>query len=345
LTGQPGSVEAFTEVTLTNTRTGESLTVQADETGAFTATLDAATNDELILTVTDAAGNTSDSLTLTVTGPTLSITITEPIDGTAVPYNQITVKGTHNGDLNTGITVNGIPALVSPDGDFEAANIPLTAGDNTLKVAAANLAGENATVQITVIGADHPPAVTLNTDITNGPGPLTVRFNVTTHTEAELIRIDYDFDNDGVVDATAGDTNADVEHTYTDIGFHYPQVTVITNNDTHQAQTTVLVLDEAQMDVMFKQMWNGMNDRLIQGEVEAALRYMSNTAKRKYRPIYEEILDIVVEGISSYSAPVKTTIHNDWAEYAISRSQGGQQYVFFVYFMKDANGTWKLHSM
>jgi glucodextranase-like protein/Big-like domain-containing protein len=59
VSGAIGSVEAGGQVTLTNTRTGQAVTVTAQADGSFTATLAAQSGDVLAFVVADAAGNIS----------------------------------------------------------------------------------------------------------------------------------------------------------------------------------------------------------------------------------------------------------------------------------------------
>lgn len=60
VTGQPGSVEGGAEVTIRNTRTGETVTVIANADGSFSAQIAAQSGDEIVVTVRDRAGNTSE---------------------------------------------------------------------------------------------------------------------------------------------------------------------------------------------------------------------------------------------------------------------------------------------
>ncbi len=72
VTGEAGSVEAGAEVTITNTRSGQSVTVTADANGAFMAEIAARAGDQFEIVVSDAAGNSSNPLPiLTNTAPVL----------------------------------------------------------------------------------------------------------------------------------------------------------------------------------------------------------------------------------------------------------------------------------
>ncbi|MGQ0594443.1 MAG: NHL domain-containing protein, partial [Gammaproteobacteria bacterium] len=66
VSGGPGSVEPFAEVTITNTRTGEAVTVTALLNGSFRAQIAAQVGDVLHIDVADAAGNRGASLPFTV---------------------------------------------------------------------------------------------------------------------------------------------------------------------------------------------------------------------------------------------------------------------------------------
>jgi hypothetical protein len=95
ITGAPGSVEADAWVTVTNSRTSQSVTVGADAAGAFTAALGAQPGDTLSIFATDRAGNAGPAITLQVSS--LSVSITSPATGTTVPSDSITVRGTFQG--------------------------------------------------------------------------------------------------------------------------------------------------------------------------------------------------------------------------------------------------------
>ena len=59
VTGAAGSVEGGARVTITNTHTGEKVTVTANADGSFTAQITAQAGDVWSIVVTDAAGNAS----------------------------------------------------------------------------------------------------------------------------------------------------------------------------------------------------------------------------------------------------------------------------------------------
>lgn len=66
VTGLAGSVEPGARVTITNSRTGATITVTANADGSFSADIAALGGDELSITVADAAGNHSSKVTVGV---------------------------------------------------------------------------------------------------------------------------------------------------------------------------------------------------------------------------------------------------------------------------------------
>jgi len=51
------------------------------------------------------------------------------------------------------------------------------------------------------------------------------------------------------------------------------------------------------------------------------------------------------EIIASYSPLQRVSVQADIGEYAINRTINGQNRLFLVYFLKDADGVWRLDAM
>lgn len=100
------------------------------------------------LTATDPAGNTSQfPLNLTYQ-PSQGLQIAQPLPGSTVPSDVVTITGTFGTGPNTGITVNGVAAEIV--GDQFVANIHLSPGLNTITVVATTLDGAVEQQQFTV---------------------------------------------------------------------------------------------------------------------------------------------------------------------------------------------------
>jgi hypothetical protein len=103
--------------------------------------------------------------------------------------------------------------------------------------------------------------------------------------------------------------------------------------------------DAAQMDQMFRAIWNGMNNALVAGDKEGAMRYLSDTARRKFGPVFDVLMPFMPGIVSSYSPLARASITAGIGEYAVTRMEGGAKRLFLIYFLQDVNGVWRIDEM
>lgn len=323
ITGTAGSVEGATRVTITNTRTGETVTVTATAEGSFTAQLVAQAGDSLSITVMDAAGNVSPTATMLV-GVPLSVRITHPSTGSTVESDQLLVQGTFTGPPNTGITVNGVVASISGD-IFVANDVPLAAGSNTLTATATTLDGQTETNSVTVSSHATPPMLTLRASPSSGVAPLEVTFAHEFNAIETMQSLSIDFEGDGTVDVTTVDPTAVFQHTYPAPGVYVANLSLTDQQgQVHAAEAAVVVQDAAAMDVVFQGLWSGMNAALLAGDTATARTFLTAGAREKYGPVFDLLLPYMPEIIASYLPLQQVSISSDIGEYAITQLIDGQ---------------------
>jgi hypothetical protein len=88
-----------------------------------------------------------------------------------------------------------------------------------------------------------------------------------------------------------------------------------------------------------------MNEALVRGDKSAALTYLNEGAKRKYLPVFEALKPEFPQIVASYSPLRRVSISEDIGEYAIVRSFNGQNRLYLVYFLRDADGVWRMDGM
>lgn len=344
VSGASGSVEGGAQVTLTNTRTGETVTVTAATDGSFSALLAAEAGDSLSIVATDMAGNASPTGAVQVASD-VSVTITEPQDGASITQNWVLVRGSLEGPENTGITVNGVVAVVH-DGIFVANDVPLAAGTNTLTATATTLPGQTATDAVTITSQGETPILEVKALPSSGIAPLEVRFEYTFNSVETINTISIDFDGDGTDDFTTTDPAAELVHTYTTQGVFLVRLRLTDQQGTvHDTQVAIVVQDVAALDVMFKALWNDMNAALVAGDKATAMQFLTATAQAKYGPVFDALLSHMPEIIASYSPFQQVSISAEIGEYALTRIIDGQNRLFLVYFLKDSDGVWRLEAM
>ena len=344
VSGAPGSVEGNGQVTLTNTRTGESATVTAGANGSFTAQLAVQEGDTLSMTVTDIVNHTGPASILLVSAA-LSITITQPPDGAALAGDRVSVRGNIQGPFNTGVSVNGVVAQVQ-NGMFIADNVPLVSGANTITATATTQAGQSATASVTVTSQGDPPVLELEVSPNGGIAPLEVTFTYNFQSLAEIQSLSLDFEGDGTEDFTTTDTEAVLQHAYVTPGLFLPRLSLTDQNgDVHTAELAIAVQDVAAMDVMFKDVWNSINGALVAGDKTTAMQFLTTNAQAKYGPVFDALLPHMSEIIASYSPFRQVSISAGIGEYAVTRVIDDQNHLFLIYFLKDGDGVWRLEAM
>jgi len=170
LTGSAGSVEGGAQVSVTNTRTNQLVTVTANANGSFTAQIGAQNGDGIRIVVTDSAGNASQPASLTVEPPI------PPDPATVAPAVNRTVATTvadSTAFLYTGATP--IQTGVAP-GTIEAKRAAVIRG-KVLKKDNSPLSG----VTITVLNHPEFGQTLSRTDgkfdlAVNGGGLLTINY-------------------------------------------------------------------------------------------------------------------------------------------------------------------------
>jgi hypothetical protein len=292
----------------------------------------------------DSAGNQA-SLPLRLNYNAISVSITSPATGAILSRSSLVVRGNFQGPPNTGVTVNGEVALVS--GNQFYANLNLAPGPNTLTAVATTPEGVSASDSVTVnLNRDSPDPVQISAEPQSGVAPLKVRFRFDNFSGQTIQQIGADFNGDGSNDFSTNDPAAPVEFTYSTPGVYHATISVTDTENTVSSQTLVVVVSDAvQMDTLFINLWNGMNEELVRGNVIGAMQYLNENAKRKYQRVFSVLLPQMPQIIASYSPLRRVSISEFIGEYAVVRPFNNQKRLYLIYFLKDQDGVWRLDAM
>lgn len=373
------SVTANLPVTVLIPSTDQKVTATAAANGSFNVSLPVNGGEKLLLYVTNHfTQKDSESITLNVpTLPTpIHLTITHPPMDATVNNRLIKIEGTHDGLANTGILINGETiwvrngqladgnkatrdglvntgillggkvALVS-NGRFAIDNVFLKAGVNTITVTAFSLQGKAGEVVVNVSALDSLPLLTLSSNSKSGLAPFEATFKYHIGGTLPFTNLTLDFEGDGIVDFNTADNAATLpSHIYSNAGWYSPTITLTdAQGTTHTAQTTLLVQDPNQIDAMFLEMWQGMNNALIAKDKTTALQFLNPRAKRKYRPIFDVLMPHMPEIVASYSPLARSEVSDSIGEYTLVRSYQGKKVIRFIHFLKDKDGVWRIDEM
>lgn len=282
------------------------------------------------------------------TGPaesTPTVTILSPAAHASLQALGVLVSGTYTGPDNTGITVNGRPALT--DGyHFYANSVPLRAGKNILEAIATTSAEKTAKhqIEVTSLGAGN---LAMSVSPRNGGiAPLTAVFKYYVSNNFQIQNIAMDFDGDGTIDFSTSNPNDAIQYVYNNPGIYLARLTITnTLNAAYSATYAVQVLDPAAMDAKCNAIFLQMNTALLNGDVERALQYVSKASRDTYSPVFQELLPSFPGIIESYSPLQRSSVTATYGEYAINRTIDGVDRIFFIYFLQDEDGVWRIDSM
>jgi hypothetical protein len=312
------------------------------------------------LSAIDRAGNVA-TRTLALSYLPVRVDIEQPADEASVQGQQIIVSGTWQGPENTGITVNGVVASLF-EGRFYA-SVALATGSNRLQAVASTPDGFSATDSVAV-SRGAAPAFTVNATSSSGVAPLEVEFAVSTSAEHAAGRLDADFDGDGTVDFSVGSAQgATAIHKYVQPGTYFARFTVTSPEGSSTVETVLIAVDDRlEIDRLLRAQWSTFTSALAARNKTEALRHIAHRQRDRYAAIFDALLPDLPEIVASFS-PLQWTssaapdpanperelpqpfVSPEIGEYAVNRTVDGVNQVFFIYFMRDVDGVWRLDSM
>jgi hypothetical protein len=293
----------------------------------------------------DMAGNEDPQparRTFSVATGDVVIAITEPASGATVPSGLALVRGTvANGGPGVGVAVNGVVASVQ-EGVFAAA-VPVSAPSIALTAVATTEAGGSASDSVTVSVDDvGESAVSLRASPRMGGTPLVTSFSLLGGPVPA--RVELDVDGDGHVDFS-GPTLEGQTFTYPAAGLFFPVVRVIDGQGVVSiARAVVQALDRADLEALLQPKWTALRDALGRGDVPAAVALFAGGSRDAYR---EQLAALAGAGalpqVAADLGPITAVrVLDRAAEYELRAVQRGVAYSFYVLFVVDTDGVWRL---
>jgi hypothetical protein len=333
-TASSGLAVSFSSLTTSVcTVSGNTLTLAA--TGVCTVRAAQAGNTYYI-----AAPNVDQSFTVTAALVLAPDPATPNVDG-----NELSLTGTLQAPSNSGVVVNGVPAVVDNAGRFYADHIALSAGQNRISLTLTTFLGQSVTQTLLVNATGTPTPILLTATPNVGVVPLRATFTVRNQSGEKVNKVEFDqYGNGQYVDVT--NSNGRFDASYVTVGTYRATVRVThTSSRVSLATTTVVVQDAADIDRMLQGLWAGMNGALVSGDIGKATPYLSSNAVDLYTPVFSILTGAFPDIVASYSSFWATRIGNDYAEYALTRSGNSGRQVFLIYFVRDEDGIWRVDSM
>ena len=283
--------------------------------------------------------------TLTVISTVPGITISSPASGATINGDSVLVIGQVQAPANSGVTVNGVVAIIDASGNFYANNVPLKPGTNTITATVTTLGASISNQSITVLSLGPTP-ILISVDPIEGGSPLTVNFRVTTTGGALFGQATYDFNGDGIVDYTLNAPGGTVTITLSTPGVYRP---VVTARDSFGRTVTrsFVVLVDANPDAKLRTIFNAMLDRLRAGDVDGALKYITGGAATQYAALFNALKQAgkLTDAVNTLGTLRGSTVGSDLGEVILSRDTPNGTVAFPVWFLRGPDGVWRIESM
>jgi len=326
---------------------------QVDVTGSVEKTLLWPTT--FTITATGHGGTKAiGSVTVNIIKPD-AIHITYPTEAQLIKRPDTLVRGTIDGLTgdDIGVVVNGVVANVY-EGEFAANHVPLRQGDNNTITAIATSSNEyvgrdNITVSADTSGKN----VALYTDKQSGLRPLDITLKLTKSSDNSTYSLSYTPDNDSMENLGDNDTILQFKRRITKPGLYFITVddTETLDNGTtipHSDTISVMVESPQQLDVKLQGKWGTIKSAFGSQDPASALQSFAGAAQDKYSRILTT-LSSRLPTIAANMQDIKLiSVTGDVAKYRISRMENidGQQreITYFIYFIKDVTGLWKIES-
>ncbi len=273
--------------------------------------------------------------------PPITLTIMSPLDNDTINRPDVMVTGTVDNTTGneTGVTVNGIVAVVY-NGEFFVNHVPLEEGANTITVNAVDTEGDTATTSISVTADTTGDYIRVTSNLESGILPL----------EAHL-RIDGSFSITSSSINVAASVLPEISFlnpeeyklNFKAEGLYYITASATGPDDNvYQDTIEIIVLNKNQLDMLLKGKWDGMKTALGNQDVDGSVKDIVEDSKDTYREQFTalvSVLDIIGNELGQIQL---VKIEGNRAEYEIIATEDGTTYSYYLLFVRDSDGLWKI---
>jgi hypothetical protein len=301
------------------------------------------------LTATGPGGTDIAAVTIKVLdADTLGVLFISPAEYDVIDIPQTQVTGmvvSYAGEV--GVTVNGIPAQVSGN-MFFVNNLPLIEGENTITATATepdgSTASDTVTVYVDISNADE--RIELSVSPESGIAPLNATLRSDLHLTNPIQSSTITYDGTGEVTVTSV-SDTEYELFFNTPGLYPITYTAIDDQGREFSQDIMVnVLDRMQLNTLLKSKWEGMKSALVEQDVEEGLTRFHIKSQPQYRNAFNAILGDLPQLFSNMQEIEMIYTKGNRAKHRINRLHDINgtpvTITYYIYFVRDANGLWKI---
>jgi PKD repeat protein len=177
----------------------------------------------------------------------------------------------------------------------------------------------------------------------SGTDPLTVQFSILTDLNANIVSMTLDADGDGMDDLSFADLSDEPLFTYPHPGLYKATVTLTDDQDVAYTDTIAInVLSLEDLDALLKARWEGMKEKLMANDINGGLTFFIPGSQERYEAIFSALDDNLPEIIYEMQEIEFIYSTNNLAKYRIRREEDNGPITYYIYFILDENGVWKI---
>ena len=292
----------------------------------------------------DGVGTQAEA-SITISVSAFRVEIISPVNGAAINRSKTIVYGRIYEQIGeTGVVVNGVLAEVQGS-DF-AAIVPLQIGENILTAVATASDGFQVQTSVTISTASQQETVRLTVYPTSGilkppANNLDITFEAEAYLPNPIASYSWDFNGDGAPEITG--VNSKVVAQYQNPGLYFPRVTVTdTQGNAYTESTIVNIFSLEEMDALLRSKWEGMKGAMINRDVEKAGNYFPDWTRERYTGIFSSLGDRLPQIAQDMQNIGMIYLIDGVAKYRIRRTEGEGEITYYIYFVRDENGLWKI---
>jgi hypothetical protein len=292
------------------------------------------------ITATGGGGTATASVSVDVYNP-FTIEIISPVEGSTIGRPDVMVEGTilHADGLETGVVINGVLAMVY-ENKFVANHVSLQDDIETIIVTVTDT--EGATAQKT-IPLNYNPVnayITLNALPASGLSSFETRLKIDGTFSIQNSTVT-DSDHGAIAYIETGIEEYKVQVSGEGFFYFTAQVTDA-ENITYTDTVAVLSQDRNQFDAFLKAKWEGMKTGLRDKDVNAAVHHIAGNKKAMYEYNFNLLIDHLPAIEAEFHGLTLVSMRDGIAEFALDSEQEGQRYSFYLLFVKDTDGIWRI---
>lgn len=300
---------------------------------------------------TDNAGGSATSVPVSVTvvgAPSLNIDAA--LADATIDDDNILVRGFVSAPANAAVTVNGVVTHIDDLGRFQANDIPLTPGVNTITAVVTTQDGQSSSQSLT-ISSTGTGAFVVHAAPTEGLESLQVTFTVEDPAGTPFEQIFVDLDGDGFPNLILTpdqfvDGKVTIRATYP-VGTWLAVVTAYDEQDRviYSTSKSIVVRIPAILQNDLRGVYDGMVTRLRAGNIPGALTAFTGSAYEKYNAIFTQLQPSLSSLVDQLGELQEVTFNMDLAEFSFVRNTPDGPQKFMLYMIRAEDGIWRIDGM